>query len=98
LRLGGYGQVFVGAAHAPVEQIPPAQQSCPVRPQAAQRPDVLSQTKGSPQKLPPLGSLQHVWPTPPQGTQLAALHLANGEVHATLPAQHASPILPHAPA
>lgn len=57
----------------------------------------MSQTNGSPQYAPPLGSAQHACPSPPQATQLPALQIANGDVHPTLPAQHAWPISPHAP-
>jgi hypothetical protein len=87
----------VSATHDVVAQRSPWQQSSPLAPHATHFSVALSQTNGSPQKLPPVASGQHASPLPPHGAHVPALFVLNGAVQATLPAHAACPIFPHAP-
>jgi hypothetical protein len=91
--------LFVDAVHAdPPVHTPPAQQSCPLPPHTTQSVVALSQTNGSPQKLPPPSSGQHACPSPPHSTHaLLEPHVSNGAVQPTPLPQHACPIFPHVP-
>jgi hypothetical protein len=84
--------------HADALQTDPAQHALVDAPHATQRLVPVWQTNGSPQKPPdPRLGAQHGWPTPPHATHIPFEHVLEGAVHPTPPAQHASPICPHAP-
>jgi hypothetical protein len=74
----------------------PAQQICPLAPQAAHLP-ALHASPVLHQKPPVLLPGQQGSPGPPQPTQAPAWHAVKGAVQPTPPPQQASPMAPHAP-